>query len=298
MTSATDVFVGRESEMAELTTAFHDAFSGQGRLVMLVGEPGIGKTRTAEELAAVAVQRNARVLWGRCPEDAGAPPFWPWVQIVRAYSDVPDPALGAQIPDSPSPAGKRDVVTGDEVPISGNETVDLARFRLFESYSAFLKHASGSRPLVVVFDNLHWADSSSLQLLEFVTPDIAGLPVLVLGTYRDVEIARGNPLFRSLGELARHRHFRRIMLRGLDLDHVGAIVEGTGLTKPSRRLLERIHANTEGNPFFAREVVALLKDEAGLATAGLAAQQSGAFRVPEGVKEAIGRRLDKLSQHC
>jgi predicted ATPase len=155
-----DVFVGREREMAELTAALDDALSGLGRLVMLVGEPGIGKTRTAEELAATARESGAEVLWGNCPEERGAPPYWLWVQVIRAHVEASAPET------LKSESGKGAAVIAEFVqevaerlpglqPASRIESPEAARFRLFDAVTSFLKRASQSRPLVIVFDDLH-----------------------------------------------------------------------------------------------------------------------------------------------
>jgi predicted ATPase len=257
--------------MAELAAALDDALAGRGRMVMLVGEPGIGKTRTAEELAAVAAAKGAEVLWGRCPEDAGAPPFWPWAQVIRAHTGRLDkkqlqdelgpgaafvgqvvPEIAARLP-GPPPA-----VTADNA--------EQVRFLLFDAITRFLNKAASARPLLVILDNLHWSDGSSLRLLEYIAPEVSAARLLVVGTYRDVDIARGHPLFHTLGELTRQRLFQRVVLRGLGLAEVQGIIEASGAASPPPDLVAQIHAHTEGNPFFIREVVALLHQE-GLLTA-------------------------------
>ena len=157
------VFVGRERELAALLGALDDALSGRGRLVVVGGEPGIGKSRLAEELASRAADSGAEVLWGRCWEAGGAPPYWPWVQALRSCvrgrgpeqlraelgtgaAEVAElvPDVRQQLPDLGVPSGRADP--------------QQARFRLFDSIAGFLKNASRSRPLVLVLDDLNWAD--------------------------------------------------------------------------------------------------------------------------------------------
>jgi predicted ATPase len=165
-----DTFVGRERELAQLTAALDDAIAGRGRIVLLVGEPGIGKTRTAEQLAVVARRRGAEVLWGRCPEERGAPPYWPWVQAIGAHAADSDP--GALLAELGKGAGTiaeiapgiAERVPGLEPP-PAIEDPESARFRLFDSVVSFLKRASQSRPMVIALDDLHWADGSSLREL-------------------------------------------------------------------------------------------------------------------------------------
>jgi predicted ATPase len=165
-----DAFVGRQREMSELKTALEDALSGQGRLVMLAGEPGIGKTRTAQELAAHAEVLGAQVLWGWCYEEEGAPPFWPWLQPIHSYVQQRDPeqlrsemGLGAAdiaevIPEV------RDKLPGLAPSLALQP--EQARFRLFDSITTFLRNAAQSQPLMLVLDDLHWADKPSLLLLQ------------------------------------------------------------------------------------------------------------------------------------
>jgi DNA-binding CsgD family transcriptional regulator len=149
-----------------------------------------------------------------------------------------------------------------------------------------------------VLDDLHWADPSSLRLLEFVAQELAGARVLLLGTYRDVEVSRGHPLFRTLGELTRHRLYRRVLLRGLGLDEVGQVMAGMGNINPPPELVSMVHQHTEGNPLFVGEVVRLLAQEGLLAPERLEDLKNWDFRLPEGVREVIGRRLDRLSGEC
>ena len=162
-------FVGREREMGELVSAFDDALAGKGRLVMLVGEPGIGKTRTAEELASYALQQDTRVLWGRCHEQQGMPPYWPWVQIIRTYvrdcdSDQMRSEMGAGAGDIAELVPDAKERLPDIQPPPPLESPEQARFRLFDSITTWLKNASQKQPLVLILDNLHWADKPSLLL--------------------------------------------------------------------------------------------------------------------------------------
>ncbi len=181
-------FVGRQHEIGELSAALDEALSGQGRMVMLVGEPGIGKTRTAQELAALAEHRGAQVLWGRCHEGEGAPPYWPWIQAIREYAGYREPErLLSEM--GPGAADIAEIVSavGEKLPDLEPAPVlepEQARFRLFDSITTFLKTASQNQPMVLVLDDLHWADRPSLMLLEFLAPELARSRLLVLGTYR------------------------------------------------------------------------------------------------------------------
>ncbi len=172
------IFVGREKEMDELRAGLEDALSGRGRLMMLVGEPGIGKTRTSEEFATYARLRNVQVLWGRCYEGEGAPAYWPWVQIIRSYVHDKEPKeLMSEM--GPGAADIAQVVSEVEERLPGLPAPpalepEQARFRLFDSITTFLKNASQGQPLMVVLDDLHWADKPSLLLLQFLAKELRG----------------------------------------------------------------------------------------------------------------------------
>ena len=179
---------------------------------------------------------------------------------------------------------------------------EQARFRLFDSIAAFLKTASQRQPLVLVLDDLHWADQPSLLLLQFVARELGGARLLIIGTYRDVELSRQHPLAEALGELTRERLFQRVLLRGLTQEDVGHFIGMTSGNSPPRGLVEAVHAQTEGNPLFVTEVVRLLVQEGALtpspSPAGRGETDTWTIRIPEGVREVIGRRLNRLSQRC
>ncbi len=296
------VFVGRQREMGELKAALEDALSGRGRLVMLVGEPGIGKTRIASELATYAGLRRAQVLWGRCYEGGGAPPYWPWVQAIRSYVRERD----AEELKSEMGSGAADIAEivsdiHDRLPdIKPPPALEpeQARFRLFDSIATFLKSAGRGKPLVLILDDLHWADKASLLLLEFVARELAGSRLLVIGTYRDVEVSRQHPLSKTLAELTRGDLYQRVLLRGLSQEDVGRFIEIVAGISPPRSLVESVHGQTEGNPLFVTEVVRLLVQEGELTKERAGDSGSWSVRIPEGVREVIGRRLDRLSERC
>jgi DNA-binding SARP family transcriptional activator len=298
-----DVFVGRQRELGVLLAALDDALSGRGRLVLIGGEPGIGKSRLAEELARRARDSGAEVVWGRCWEAGGAPPYWPWVQAIRACIRERTPQqLRAELTSGA-------VEVADLVPDVRQQLPDLgepaavadpqqARFRLFDAIADFLKNASRTRPLVIVLDDLNWADSESLLLLEFAARELPDAAVLLIGTYRDIELSRRHPLSKTLGELARERPFERVLLRGLAQEDVGRFIEATWGFVPDEALVRAVHVHTEGNPFFVTEVVRLLAEERTLTPDALGTPERWSTRIPEGVREAIGRRLDRLSGRC
>ncbi|MBI4218784.1 MAG: AAA family ATPase, partial [Chloroflexi bacterium] len=298
-----DLLVGREREMAELTAVLVDALAGHGRIVMLVGEPGIGKTRTAQELSDIGRGRGAEVLWGRCSEEAGAPAFWPWMQIIRSYlrgHDIDELRVrfGTRAADLAQIEPEVRALLPETGPAPGMDDPESARFRLFDSVATLLRSLTESRPVILVLDDLQWADAASVKLLEFVASEIPESRLLIMGTYRDVEMSRRHPLPATLDTLSRYRNFRRLHLRGLSEDAVGRMVGVTAGTLPAKAVVEAIFGQTEGNPLFVREMARLLADQGLLA--GSQADGGGIkdFGLPGGIREAIGRRLNSLSQPC
>lgn len=297
---ARGVFVGRDEAMGVLRGGFDDACAGRGRLFLLVGEPGIGKTRTAEELCTVAAARNAQVLVGRCYESEGAPAYWPWVQIFRAYLREADPesvrdAVGAGAADIAQlvPEIRERLV---EVPAAAVLEPDEARFRLFDSITTFLRGVAAHRPLVLVLDDLHWADKPSLLLLQFLARELRDGHILVLGTYRDIEVRRQHPLAQTLAELAREQLSERVLLRGIAPQDIATFIERAAGRTPTPELVNAVYRETEGNPFFVKEIVRLLVADGRLDTPAGGADTDLVLSVPQSVREVIGRRLDRLSE--
>ena len=299
---STQQFLGREKEMEGLLAALEGAANGRGQLVMLMGEPGIGKTRTARELATRAQERGVQVLWGWCYEGEGAPSYWPWVDSLRTYiQGTETELLRKQLGAGAAPIGEMIPEVLEKLNSMGpapNMDPDQARFRLFDAVTGFLKKASEDSPVLLVRDDLHWADRPSLLLLEFVAQQLENSRIMVVGTYRDTEAPPESPLGETLARLARLASFQRQPITGLPPEDVGSFVQGeTGITPP-KALLSAIHAHTQGNPFFLGEVVRYLAelgrlDEAPEDTAG--AENLG---IPQRVRDVIGQRLMRLTGAC
>jgi len=287
---AAQPFVGRRQQFHELESAATLATAGQGSLLLLAGEPGVGKTRLAEELAARCRGNGAGVLWASCWEGDGAPPFWPWIQLIRAHVGRSDPtSLRREL----GPAGGEiarlvpevaDLVP--DVPQPAEHGTPGARFQVYDSVAAFLRRIGHARPHLVVLDDLHWADEPSLHLLRFLAGDLRESGLLVLGIFRDVEVTRGHPLARVLGEMPGGA--RLLRLDGLGPDEVGELMTAlAGGARPHDALVRSVHDRTAGNPFFVREVLRLAGDAS-----------EGQDAVPSSVRAVVGRRLRQLSQPC
>src|SRR5919108_4145703 len=290
-------FVGRERELADLVVGLDDAFAGRGRLFLLVGEPGIGKSRLAEELIAHARARGGRILVGRCWEAGGAPAYWPWVQSLRPYlRDTDAESLRSELREGAADVAQilpelRDLLV--DLPPAAAVESEGARFRLFDSMTAFLKRAAADRPLVLVLDDLHAADEPSLLLLRFVARELGESRLLVVGACRDVDPTPTDPLTTTLTELVREPVTRTLALGGLGEADVVRFIEFVAPEAPAAELAAAVHAETEGNPLFVGETVRLLAAERRLdepATVRLA--------IPQSVREVIGRRLRHLSHDC
>jgi tetratricopeptide (TPR) repeat protein len=292
--------VGRERELRELEAGLEDALSGRGRLFLIGGEPGIGKSRLADELATLAKERGARVLWGRCWEAGGAPAYWPWVQSIRSYMRNCDPdTLVAQLGGGASDLAQvfpelREIITGLSAPPSLDP--EGARFRLFDSTSRFLINASKVQPLVFVLDDLHAADAPSLVLLRFLAGELADAHILIVGAYRDEELERDHALTETLAELGREQVTRNIRLLGLSQPDVAQFIDATAGIAPPESLVVAVHNETEGNPLFVVEVIGFLASEGQLrASVGSPPTR---VAIPPRIREVIGRRLNRLSEDC
>jgi tetratricopeptide (TPR) repeat protein len=276
-------FVGRERELAELVASLERAPSGHGAVFLITGEPGIGKSRLMELVAARAQTLGWRVLAGRCWDGGGAPAYWPWVQVVRAAGGDFDRLTAASQP----PDAERRQPSAH----LRNLDPDEARFRLFDAIGLFLGEVARTEPVLVMLDDLHAADEPSLLLLRFVATALAEQPVVVLGSYREGEprVLERAELF---GEFARVG--RRIPLRGLSAEDIVAYMAMVSGRPASGEVAVRLRDATGGNPFFLGEVVRALIAEGRLD----AADDAAMHRLPEEVRALIRRRLAGLSREA
>ena len=274
--NATGGLIGRDEVLAVLRASLDQAAAGRGHLVLIGGEAGIGKTAVATAAADQAAARGVLVLWGRCSETEGVPAFWPWAQVVRAAAEA-----GARPPDAVEALGW--AAPAEPAGVAGAPT-SSARFRLFAATASFLATLAGSRPVVVVVEDLHWADPDSLALAEFAARQLHGGRVLLIGTYRDEE-ATG-----QLRHLAGSANL--ISLRGLGLAEVSQLMARHLGRAPGEDQARRLWDRTAGNPLFVTELSRLagvrgMTDASGLAVPGA-----------DSVRDVIERRLARLPQDC
>lgn len=291
-------FVGRAEALASLQKGFARALKGTGSLVMLSGEPGIGKTRCAEECAQAIEGQGGLVLWGRCYEQSGAPPYWPWVQILREYASAnSDDELRVALGSSGEAIATLVPELSERLGISSNSTGQSGKpeesFHIFDAVTRLLARHSRDVPLALILDDLHWADESSLALLEFIVKTLPQQRILIVCTYRDAEVTRKSLLLATLGELARSRHVDRIRLSGLDQSETARLASAVSGLELRPDIVDAIFRQTDGNPLFVEEVARVVATEHAAASGQLIA-----IDVPDGIREAIGRRLDRLSAEC
>jgi class 3 adenylate cyclase/tetratricopeptide (TPR) repeat protein len=294
---------GREEEMADLRRLLDQALAGRGALVLIGGEPGLGKTRLAEEILEEASGRGFLALTGRCYEMEGAPPYMPLVEILHTAAKVVPPEVFREaLGDAAGEVARLLPELGRlfaDIPAPVDMPPEQARRYLLNSLRDFFDRTSRRRPLVLLLDDLHWADESSLLLLQHTAERLADMPALIIGTYRDVELDVGRPLAMSLDWLLRHRLAHRVALHRLGEDGIREMLTGLAGQAPPDALVKVIYSETEGNPFFVEEVFRHLSEE------GRLLNEAGGFRadlvideldVPEGVRLVIGRRLQRLEE--
>jgi DNA-binding NarL/FixJ family response regulator len=299
LSSGDEPLVGREAEFIHVLAACKAAATGSGRLVLLTGEPGIGKTRVASEVLARAQALGSLALVGRCFEQYTAVPFFPFTELLGAALNLAPvelkteaplhwPELVYLIPDF-IPASPRQ--------LEGSE----AQLRLFRTTLSFLRALADIRPLVLLLEDLHWADATSLALLMFLGRHLDTARMLILGTYRDVEVGRQHPLEATVRELLRERVVEEIHLRRLAADGTAALARAQlGAASVSDELVTLVHGRSQGNPFFTVELLAAFVEKGSLAAGdghvGLAGVEE--VEVPRSIRSVIGERIGRLPDQC
>jgi tetratricopeptide (TPR) repeat protein len=295
------VFVGRDDELSFLRARLNTALDGQGGIVLVGGEPGVGKTTLVRQLIREAEAKGALALFGRCYEIEGALPYSPFVEMLeQGLSVMPAemvredmgedasevarmiPELRRRFPDIPPPL--------DLPP-------EQQRRYFFNAVGSFIGRAGARFPLLLVMDDVHWADVPTLLLIEHMAELVPGMRVLGVGTYRDVELDVTRPLAATIERMVRGRTVDRLAIKRFDRAGVGRMIEALASRTPPDEIVDAIYSETEGNPFFVDEVFRHLCEE------GKVFDANGAFRtdievdeldVPESVRLVVGRRLERL----
>jgi predicted ATPase/DNA-binding SARP family transcriptional activator len=290
VTEPTGTFIGRKRELADLWHGLDDIQRSHGSLFLISGEPGIGKTALIEQFAARVAERDARVLSGRCWESGGAPPYWPWIQCLRVLVGESEPGrLASQL--GPGAADLAEIVPemrdlANDLPRPQSADAEGQRFRLFDTVSTLLREAARTKPIVLILEDMHAADTSSLLLLQFVARTLSDARVQVIATTRSSDRAATYSFAGTLAELARAQRFRHIRLGGLSRAEVADLVAVTCEVVPDDALIDNIYGRTDGHPFFVSELVRLLPTTTDLSV------------LPQGVRAVVSQRLTLLCAEC
>lgn len=300
------LFIGREDELQALAAAMDNVRAGHGRSLVVAAEPGMGKTRLVLEFRRRAASSGALVVIGRCHEGDGAPVYWPWVQVLRVCAQACDDNVLLQHLGP----GASDIVQvlpelcerlPQVVAAAADGDPEQRRFRLFDAFAGFLRRVAGERPLVVVVDDLHWADKPSMLLLQFLVRELAEARVLLLSTTRVGEVGPRHPLHAVLLALKRLPQHRSLTVGGLKADEVHRLLEAMAGGHLPTAFAHGLAQVTEGNPFFVTESFRHLVEQGLLVREGerwVPRAEGLHVRLPDSVREVLGRRLDRLSDTC
>jgi tRNA A-37 threonylcarbamoyl transferase component Bud32/tetratricopeptide (TPR) repeat protein len=297
--------VGRQKEVAELFARLDGAEQGRGGLVLVGGEPGVGKTRLTEAVLLEARRRGYFCTVGHCYEMEGGAPYLAFVeQLEYACRVAPPGRTRAALGTSAAEIARIAPFLRQLFPDTGpplDLPADQQRQYLFARMREYLERVAANVPLVMLFDDLHWADESTLLMLESLAQHAPHIRLLMLGTYRDVDLDVGRPFARSIERLVRQRLAERVVLRRMPESEVAELLTALGAPNPPPRLVQAIYRETEGNPFFVEEVFRHLREEGRVLDAHgrwLSELQLDDVQVPEGVKLVIGRRLERVGADC
>jgi DNA-binding winged helix-turn-helix (wHTH) protein/tetratricopeptide (TPR) repeat protein len=301
--------VGRAAELARLREALAAALAGQGRVVLVSGEAGIGKSRLAREIVEIAREAGSDVHEAASWHGAGAPPLWLWVQVLRAVAESwPAERLSRAMGAGAGEIARLVPELAEKLSISVPPVrdTDEARFLLMDAVVRFFVQAARTRAQIVLLEDLQWAPPATLELLSLLARSLGGARVLVVATVRDEALLPDAPLAEALAACEQRDALVRVPLSGLGAGEVGALVEQTAGFAPPPELSRALHTATAGNPFFVKEVVRLASEEPGGAEEMVARLASsaddlpGAERrmapssLPAGIRRVLERRIAAL----
>lgn len=290
-------FVGRDEELQHLYGALDQLPHGKGRVVVLPGGPGSGKTRLMDELAERSTSRDVRVIWSQQPEEPGAPPYFPWILILRElFAQADAQTVLSELGDTATDLSLilPELRTRQSLPAAAEPGLSTtARFHLHDSVTRVLLLAAKQQSLLLMFDNLHLADRSSLDLLVYFCSHLQTNPVLVVGAYRDDNASLNSALRSTLLELSRRNAYSELAMTGLSQGQAAELLYGFLGSVPPATLVKSVWQRSDGNPLFITEAGALLarryeKDRLPTTAAR--------FGVPDSLRAVISSRLELLPQ--
>jgi predicted ATPase/DNA-binding CsgD family transcriptional regulator len=300
------VFVGRENELRQLKDAYDAAASGQGMLAMVTGEPGVGKSALCEQLANYAGACGGLALTGHCYEEGSLTlPYLPFVEAFRSYVVASRPErLRRDLGSGAADVARVVSEVGERLRVRPRPRGDAGedRWRLYQALIRLARATATDQPLVILLEDLHWADRGSLDFLIHLTRHLVGTRLLLVGTYQDVAVDRMHPLSGALAELRRAAIFVRLPVRGLTAVEVHSMMEQLLERSVPTNFAGAVHRQTEGNPLFVQEVVRHLAEAGAVMPAENRWQRAGddaqEIYLPEGLREVVGKRLSRLSPAC
>lgn len=299
------LLVGREKQVQILRACWEEASAGHGQLAFITGEPGIGKTRLAQQVAA---QSHPPVLLNaHCEDTEGRPAYRLFTEVLRAYFDTVPPEFfdteARQLLSNFTPLIPEIHQMLPDLPIPPTPDPEQKQLRLMTSLTQFIRRATQERPWFLILEDLQWADNSSLELLLYLGRHIPTMPIFIIGTYSDTEVDRGHPLLETLRGLRSYPTYRHVPLERLTQDEVAQVLTYIWhqQTVPEA-LTEKIYAHTAGNPFYVEEVAKVLEDDGLIPSPGVAdsdptwhMQALEEVRLPQSVRETVWRRIEHLS---
>jgi tetratricopeptide (TPR) repeat protein len=298
--------IDRRDEMGSLQSALERSAEGEGGLLLVAGEAGIGKTRLADEISSLARKKGATVLTGRCHRREGNAPYTPWVELMREFVKDSTPRDLVRLVGSHGSEVARLVpeVTDKIGPVSAALAglAEQDKLRFFDGIAQVINNLTKDGPVLLVLEDLNWADVASLDLLQYFARATKGWPLMVLGTYRDVELEEDSPLSEVLYELKREKIVETLRLKGLTPDDVAKMVKEFFGTKAeiSNEFRDLIYQKTGGNPFFIEEVLRSFVEQGVVYRTGEGWERKeiSEIQIPSGVKMVIKQRLNHLDQDC
>ncbi len=288
--------VGREAELRQALTAWRRAAGGEGGVLLVTGEPGIGKSRLVREVTAHVEVTGGSVVSGECYAEGGVP-FAPIADCIRralpAHVDIPRLVLAELVTFAPELA-----LRYPDLPAVASSDVTAQQQRAFEGFALFCEALASDRPLLLFLDDIHWADAGSLQLVHSLARRIRRLPILLVLTYREIELDESPALGRLLQELNRERLATRIKLGRLARDQTGALLQAMFAEEISAEFLDGVFRESEGNPFFIEEICRALVDSGRLRFEAGRWHRPAVeeLEIPQSVRGAILSRVEKLPQ--
>ncbi|MDA4124732.1 MAG: AAA family ATPase [Thaumarchaeota archaeon] len=297
--------VDRVAELARLRSALETMIQSEGNLFFVAGEAGIGKTRIAEELSATARERRITTLYGRCSRREGKIPYAPWVEQIREFVRTSPPQLLFKVIGNHAAEVAKLVpeITASVGPVNAGSSgsVDQDRLSFIDGISQLVVNISKEGPLLIIFDDMNWADAGSLDLILSAARQAQTHRILVLGIYRDVEVEEDSDLFEFLYEVKREKLGETLTLKGFGPEDTGLMIgEILGQKTVDVEFRDLVYAKTGGNPFFIEELVRSMVEQGVLfrTANGWDRKPISEIEIPSGVRTVIKQRLSNLDEEC